>query len=94
MGNIIVRILGALDLLSAIVFLSFIFGAHPFLQLILFCSGLLLLKGMFTFTGDILSVIDLFSSICLLILIFFMLPVIILWICAFLLLAKGIVSLI
>lgn len=88
----LVKILGGIDVLSAIVFLMFVFGMHPFLYLILFCAGLLLLKGMFVFTGDVLSGIDLISSILLLLSIFFALPTVLLWVPAFLLLAKGFVS--
>jgi hypothetical protein len=87
-----VRILGAIDLISAIVFLMLVFGMQPFLQLVLFCSGLLLLKGMFAFTGDVLSFIDLVSAVLLLFSIFFTLPTFLLWTPAFLLLAKGFVS--
>ena len=89
---ILVRILGGIDLLSAFVFLMLAFSINPWLQLILFCAGLLILKGMFAFTGEPLSVIDLVSAVCLLISIFFTLPTILIWVPAFLLLAKGIVS--
>lgn len=88
----IVKVLGAMDLISAIVFLTLIFNIHPFVQITLFCAGLLLLKGMFIFTGDVLSVIDVFSSVMLIFSIFIMPPSILLWIPAFLLLAKGVVS--
>ncbi len=92
MGTLALKVLGAIDLITSIVFLSFVFGMTPYLQLVLFCAGLLLIKGMFMLTGDVLSIIDLFSSICLIISLIFLLPTIILWVCAFLLLAKGIVS--
>ncbi len=88
----LVKILGAVDIVSAIAFLMLVFGMHPYLQFILFCAGLLLLKGMFVFTGDVLSVIDVISSILLILSIFFTLPSALLWIPAFLLLAKGFVS--
>jgi hypothetical protein len=89
---IVLKILGAIDLTAAFAFLLLIFGIEPFLQFILFCSGLLLLKGMFVLTGDILSVIDVLASLILILAIFFTLPPIILWTPAFLLLAKGLVS--
>jgi len=89
---VLVKILGVIDIISAITFLMLTFSMQPYFQLILFCAGLLLLKGMFIFTGDILSMIDLFSSIVLLLSLLFTLPAIILWVPAFLLLAKGIVS--
>jgi hypothetical protein len=88
----LVKILGAVDIASAIAFLMMVFGFHPFLQFTLFCAGLLLLKGMFVFTGDVLSAIDLVSSILLILSIFFTLPTILLWAPSFLLLAKGFVS--
>jgi len=88
----LVKILGGLDLISALTFLMLIFGIHPFLQLTLFCAGVLFLKGLFIFTGDVLSGIDMFSSAMLILSIFFALPMYLLWIPAFLLLAKGFVS--
>lgn len=88
----LIKILGAVDLVSALVFLMLIFGFDVYLQFLLFCAGLLLLKGMFVLTGDVLSVIDLFASTILILSIFFSLPVFLLWAPAFLLLAKGFVS--
>lgn len=88
----IVKILGGIDLAAAIAFLMLIFGMSVFTPYILFCSGLLLLKGMFILGGDVLSVIDIFASILLIISIFLTLPAILLWIPAFFLLAKGVVS--
>jgi len=90
--NLAVRVLGAIDLVSAIAFLMLTFGVHPYVRFVLFCAGLLLLKGMFVFKGDILSVIDILSSIVLLLSLIFTLPSIILWIPTFLLMAKGVVS--
>lgn len=89
---IILKVLGAIDLISALVFLLLIFGIHPFLQLTLFCSGLQMLKGMFILTGDVLSGFDIFCSVMLLISIFFTPFSVLLWICAFFLMAKGVVS--
>jgi len=88
----LVKILGAIDIASAIAFLMLVFGTKPIIQFLLFCSCLLFLKGLFVFTGDVLSIVDLFSSAFLILSIFFSLPVIFLWIPAFLLLAKGVVS--
>jgi hypothetical protein len=88
----LVKILGAIDLASAIAFLMLIFGMNVFTQYLLFCAGLLFLKGLFVFTGDILSGVDIISSLFLILSIFFTLPAILLWIPAFLLLAKGVVS--
>jgi len=89
---VLVKVLGAIDITAALAFLLLIFGFDVFTRFLLFCAGLLFIKGLFVFTGDILSVVDLFSSILLIISIFFVPPVILLWIPAFLLVAKGFVS--
>ena len=89
---VLVKILGTIDLAAAIAFLMLAFSLNVFTQFLLFCIGLLFIKGSFVFTGDILSIIDLFSSLMLLLALFFSLPAILLWIPAFLLLAKGLVS--
>lgn len=88
----LVKILGLIDAVSAFVFLMIIFGLTPWTHLMVFCVGLLLLKGMFIFSGDMLSIIDLFSAVVLGFSIFFIPGAIFLWIPAFLLLAKAIVS--
>lgn len=88
----LVKILGAIDLISGLAFLMLVFGADVFVQFILFCVGLLLLKGMFIFTGDVLSVIDIFSSIVLLLSLLFTIPTFLLWMGAFFLIAKGFAS--
>jgi len=90
---VVVKILGAIDLLSSLAFLMLIFDMDVYLRFLLFCAGLLLLKGMFIFTGEVpLSIIDVFSSVILILSIFFTIFPILLWIPAFLLLAKGVVS--
>lgn len=94
MGAILRRILGCVDLAAAIAFLMLTFGMSVSFQYIFFCGGLLLLKGLFIFTGDVLSFIDFFSAIILFVSVLISLPVIFLWIPAFLLLAKATVSLI
>ena len=88
----IVKVLGGIDIISAMTFLLLIFGFHPFINLLLFCGGLLFFKGLFVFTGDVLSGIDLVASILLFLAIFFTLPISLLWIFSFLLIAKGFVS--
>jgi len=89
---VLVKILGGIDCLSAAVFLCMIFGIEPWLRITLFCAGLLLMKGLFVLTGDVLSVIDIFASIILLLSLAFTISTTFLWIPAFLLLAKGLVS--
>ena len=89
---ILVRILGSIDLTSAIAFLMLTFGMQVPLQYLLFCAGLLFCKSLFLFGGDLLSVVDLLSAVLLILALFFILPTIFLWGCAFLLLAKGVAS--
>ncbi len=91
-SKVLVGILGVIDLASASVFLMLVFGMAPPLNFIIFCASLLLLKSLFIFGGDALSFVDLFSSILLFISLLFSLPIVLLWIPAFLLLAKGVVS--
>ena len=89
----IVKILGAIDLAASIAFLMLTFSFQVPVQFLVFCAGLLFLKGMFIFGGEVLSIIDLIASACLILSIWFTLPILLLWIPAFLLLAKGFVSL-
>ncbi len=88
----LVKILGGIDLASAAAFLMLTFSMAVPSQYLFFCGGLLFLKSLFILGGDLLSFVDLFSSICLLLAIFFILPTIFLWTSAFLLLAKGVAS--
>ena len=88
----LVKILGGIDVISSVLFLMMTFGMSPYPQFILFCAGLLLLKGLFVLTGDVLSIIDIGSSILLILSLFFILPSLLLWTPAFLLIAKGFVS--
>lgn len=88
----IVKILGAIDLAGMLAFFMLIFGFDVFTQFLLFCAGLLFVKGLFAFTGDILSFVDLYAAIALILSISFNLPAIMLWVPAFLLLAKGLIS--
>ena len=89
---VLVKILGALDLLTAVVLLSFVFGISPWIQLILFCAGLLFIKGLFIFTGEPLSLIDLSASATLILSVWFSPWLWLLWSLSFLLLSKGVVS--
>jgi len=88
----LVKILGGIDLFSAFIFLLLAFGSHPGIHLILFCAGLLFAKGLFILTGDIISIVDIFSFLILILSIFFAIPTILYWIPAFLLLGKGFLS--
>jgi hypothetical protein len=89
---VLVKVLGGLDLLAALVFLMLTFGFDVQMRFLLFFAGLLFVKGLFVFSGDVLSVVDLFSALMLILTVFFTLPAILLWIPAFLLIAKGFVS--
>ena len=88
----IIKILGAIDIVSAIAFLMLVFGLSVFPQYLIFCAGLLFLKGLFIISGDVLSLIDLFSAAVLLLSVFFSAWTFLLWIGAFFLFAKGVVS--
>jgi len=88
----LVKVLGSIDLVASVIFLMAIFGFDTNIKIVLFCAGLLLLKSLFILGGDVLSAIDLFSSVILVLSIFFALPAFLLWIPSFFLLAKGFVS--
>ena len=88
----IVKVLGGIDIVSGIAFLMIIFGYNLSIQFVLFCAGLLFLKGLFIIMGDILSAIDLFAASILFLYIFITLPVILIWIPTFFLIAKGFAS--
>ncbi|MEK6825647.1 MAG: hypothetical protein AABY00_02585 [Nanoarchaeota archaeon] len=87
-----VKVLGSIDLISATVFLMLTFSMTVPAQYLLFCAGLLFCKSLFILGGDLLSVVDLFSSLFLIVSLFFALPTICLWTSAFLLIAKGVAS--
>ena len=88
----IVRILGAIDVICSLTLLCIIFGITPYSPLLLFCAGLLFLKGLFIFTGEPLSLIDLLASATFIFTIFMAPWSLLLWMLTLLLLAKGIVS--
>lgn len=88
----IVKILGGLDLIASVLFLMLIFGLDIPGRILFFCALLIFAKGLFILRGDVLSVLDLFAAIIMIIAIFFSLPSFLLWAPAFLLLAKGVVS--
>lgn len=88
----LVKLLGIIDVVGSITFLMLIFGISPWIQLVLFCAGLLFLKGLFILTGEPLSAIDLCASLTLLVSLFITPWASLLWIISLLLLAKGAVS--
>jgi hypothetical protein len=88
----LVKILGTIDFASAILLLANVFGIEPYTSFVFFCGGLLLMKGMFVFTGDFLSWLDLFSAIILFLTLVFTLPTILIWLPALLLMSKAVAS--
>jgi len=90
---VIVKILGLIDILSAFLFLMMIFGMEVFIWLVIFCAFLLLIKGMFIFSGEMLSLIDLSAGLLLFLSIIFQPFTFLIWIASLLLVAKGFVSL-
>ena len=89
---VLVKVLGGIDLAAALAFLMLIFGMNVWTQYLIFCAGLLFVKGLFILMGDILSGVDLLAALLLFLSIPFNLHSILLWIPAFFLLAKGVVS--
>jgi hypothetical protein len=89
---VVVKILGALDILASLTLLCIIFGITPYMPLLLFCGGLLFLKGLFILTGEPLSIIDLIASATFIIAVFVTPWSLLLWMLTLLLLAKGVVS--
>lgn len=89
---VLVKILGGIDLAAALAFFMLIFGMNVFHQYLVFCAGLLFIKGLFIFMGDILSGVDLVAALLLFLSIPFDLPSGLLWVPAFFLLAKGVIS--
>jgi len=90
---VVLKILGGIDLMAAVIYLSLTFGIGVFPPLIIFGGGLLFVKGLFIFTGEVvLCGIDLIASVLLFLSLAFTIPAFLLWIPAFLLLAKGVVS--
>ncbi len=89
---VLVKVLGGIDLAAALAFLMLIFGMNVWTQYLVFCAGLLFVKGLFILMGDILSGVDLVAALLLFLSIPFNLPSVLLWIPAFFLLAKGVVS--
>ena len=90
--NLLVKILGSIDVFAAIVLLTLIVETEGFFVFLDFAAILLFVKGLFAFTGDLLSYIDLFSALLLSLSLFFSPPSFLLWISFFLLLAKGVTS--
>ena len=88
----LVKILGAVDLAAALALLLKVFGLNVLSSYLLFCAGLLFLKGLFIFAGEPLSLVDLISSVLLAISIFTTPYIFLLWCFSLLLIAKGVVS--
>lgn len=68
---VLVKVLGFVDLVAAIMLLCMVFSLELPLQLVMCVGGLLFVKSLFILTGDFLSVIDLVASLTLITGIFF-----------------------
>lgn len=89
---VLVKILGFIDFIAAIILLCMIFSLDLPLQLILFSGGLLFLKSLFILKGDFLSIVDLVASITLFISIFFSPWIFLLWALSLFLMSKSLAS--
>jgi len=86
----LVKVLGAIDILAALIFLSAALGAKASPEILIFFAVLLFIKGfVFSLMGDWLSIQDVFYSLLLLLLVIFNLPAWLLLVATFLLIAKG-----
>jgi len=92
MGDIFVKILGVIDFLAGLAFLMLVFGIPVWGSYLIFCATLLFMKGLFVFGGDVLSWIDLFSAVFLILSMWFLLPSLLVWTSCMLLFAKASVS--
>jgi hypothetical protein len=88
----IVKILGLIDLVASITLFSIIFGISLPLQLIMFFGGILFMKSLFLFMGDVLSVFDLLSAIVFFVSFFVQPWTFLIWICSLVLITKGVAS--
>jgi hypothetical protein len=88
----IVKLLGFIDLLASISLFSIIFGVSLPLQVVMFFGGILFMKSLFIFMGDILSVFDLLSAIVFFVSFFVQPWTFLVWICSLVLMTKGIAS--
>ncbi len=88
----IVKLFGLIDLCAAIILLARIFEAPIAFQIYVFFGGLLFIKSLFLFTGDVLSAVDLVSAIVIFLSIFFAPWVFLVWFCSLMLMAKGVSS--
>lgn len=91
-NNMIVKILGFLDLLAAIALFTIIFGLSLPIQIVFFFGGILFMKSLLMFTGDVLSIFDFLSAILFFISLFFAPWTFILWTCSLVLMTKGVAS--
>lgn len=88
----LVKLLGIIDFIAALVFLLLIIGvALPF-QFLIFPALLLFAKSLFILKGDALSLIDMLCAAIIFLSIFFSLPSLFLWIPLLLLVYKVVVS--
>ena len=90
----LIKILGVLDLLAAIVLFILSFGVNLPSQIIIFFAVILLAKGAFILTKSVASAFDIAGAIVLILALFFVLPRPVFFIPGILILQKGFLSLI
>ncbi|MEK6846911.1 MAG: hypothetical protein AABY16_01960 [Nanoarchaeota archaeon] len=88
----IVKILGLIDVCAALILLAGAFGVPVIFQIYVFFGGLLFMKSLFLITGDVLSAVDLVSSIIIFLSIFFTPWSFLIWTLSLLLMSKGAAS--
>lgn len=90
----IVKLLGFIDFIVAIIILCLIFGLTIPSVILWVAAIIMFVKGIFIFWGDIASGFDWLAGIILIVSIFYNVPVILLIIAGFLILQKGFFSII
>ena len=85
----LVKLLGGIDLVCGITFLLLVVQVDVYTRILLLCAMFLFMKGLLVFTGDVLSGVDIVASLLLLSAVIFSIPVLVLWIFALALFAKG-----
>lgn len=88
----IVKILGGIDVISAVIFLALGLKMNLFYYFLFLFGVLLILKGFFIITGNLFSLFDFFAGIILILSIFYQFPILFLLIISCLLFAKGMAS--
>ena len=89
----LVKILGGIDALAGLCLLSLAFGLNLPSDIFIVLAVLLILKGLFVFTGAIVpGIMDFLAATVLILSIYYTIPIFILVLSAFLLFQKGFLS--